>query len=92
VNARHVLITIPHYAYMVLKMPGPRGVIPIRGDVKRAFDYDRESYEKADRLTASAELQELKQALTEPPPAPDQVVPVAKTSIQPEDTLSKMIL
>jgi hypothetical protein len=51
---------IPHYAYLVLKMPGPRGVISIRGDVKRSFDCDRESCETTDRLTVSAELQELK--------------------------------
>jgi hypothetical protein len=36
-------MVVPHYAYLVLKMPGPRGVISIRGDVKQAFDYDRES-------------------------------------------------
>jgi hypothetical protein len=51
---------IPHYAYLVLKMLGPCGVISIRRDVKRAFDCDRESCEIADRLTASTELQELK--------------------------------
>jgi hypothetical protein len=49
-------LVIPHYAYLVLKMPGPRGIIAIRGDVKRAFDYDRESCKIADKLTASAEL------------------------------------
>jgi hypothetical protein len=53
-------MVIPHYTYMVLKMPGPCGIISIRGDVKRAFDCDKESCETADRLTASAELQELK--------------------------------
>jgi hypothetical protein len=53
-------MAIPYYAYMVLKMPGSRGVISIRGDVKRAFDYDRESCETPNRLIASAELQELK--------------------------------
>jgi hypothetical protein len=61
-------MAIPHYAYLVLKMPGPRCVISIRGDVKQAFDYDRDSCETADRLMASAELQELKQALSESPP------------------------
>jgi hypothetical protein len=83
---------IPHYAYLVLKMPGPCGVISIRGDIKRAFDCDRESCETADRLTASAELQELKQALVES--HPDPIMPEAKTSkmsIQPKDTLSKTI-
>jgi hypothetical protein len=85
-------MAISHYAYIVLKMPGSCGVISIRGDVKRAFDYDRESCETADRLLASVELQELKQAFAKPPP--DPVMPEAKTSktsIQPEDTLNKTI-
>jgi hypothetical protein len=85
-------MVIPHYAYLVLKVPGPCGSISIRGDVKRAFDYDRESCETADRLTVSTELQELKQALAES--SLDPVMPKAKTSktsIQQEDTLSKMI-
>jgi hypothetical protein len=86
-------MVIPHYAYLVMKMPGPRGVFSIRGDVKRAFDCDRESCKTADGLMASAELQELKQALAESPP-PYPVMSEAKTSntsIQLEDTLSKTI-
>jgi hypothetical protein len=62
---------IPHYTYFILKMPGPRGVISIRGDVKRAFNCDRESCEIADRLMASAELWDSKQALAMPPLGPD---------------------
>jgi hypothetical protein len=58
---------IPHYAYLVLKIPGAYGVLSIRGDVKRAFVYDRKSYKMADRLTASVELQDLKQALAKSP-------------------------
>jgi hypothetical protein len=76
-------MAIPHYAYLVLKMPGPRGILSIRGDVKRAFDCDRETCETADRLTASTELQELKQALAASPL--DPVMPdakISKTSIQ----------
>jgi hypothetical protein len=53
-------MAIPHYAYMVLKMPRPCGIISIRGDIKRSFDYDRESYATTGRLTTSTELQELK--------------------------------
>jgi hypothetical protein len=64
-------MAIPHYAYLVLKMLGPCCVITIRGDVKRAFNCDRESCETANRLTASVELQEMKQALADsPPPSP----------------------
>jgi hypothetical protein len=40
-------MAIPHYAYLVLKMPGSHGVISIRGDVKRAYDYDKESCKMA---------------------------------------------
>jgi hypothetical protein len=73
-------------------MVGSCGVIAIRGDVKWAFDCDRESCETADILMVSVELQELKQALAESPP--DPVMPGAetsKTSIQQEDTLTMTI-
>jgi hypothetical protein len=63
-------MVIPHYTYLVLKMHGSRGVFSIRRDVKRGFDYDRESCETTGRLTASVELQELKQALAESTPRP----------------------
>jgi hypothetical protein len=76
-------------------MLGPRGVISIRGDVKGAFDCERESCEMADRLMASVELQDLKQALAEsphPPLGPNhaQGQDFPKTSIEPEDSLSKI--
>jgi hypothetical protein len=85
-------MAVPHYAYLVLKMPSPNGVISIKWDVKHTYDYDRESYEMADILLTSAELQELKKALVESHPYP--IMPEAKTSmvfIQPKDNLSKMI-
>jgi hypothetical protein len=63
-------MAIPHYAYMVLKMPGLHGIISIRGDVKHAYDCDKETCETADRLTTLAEIQELKKALAESPPNP----------------------
>jgi hypothetical protein len=75
---------IPHYAYLVLKMPGPHGVISIRGDIKRAFDCDRERErerercETTDRLLLSTELKKPKEALAES--SPDPVMLKAKTS------------
>jgi hypothetical protein len=87
-------MVIPHYAYLVLKMPGQRGVISIKGDVKQAFDCNRESCETANRLMASVELRDLKQALAESPLPPDPIMPEAKTSktsIQVEDSLSKTV-
>jgi hypothetical protein len=87
-----MFMAIPHYTYLVLKMPGPRGVFSIRGDVKWAFDCDRESCETAHRLMASPKFQDLKQALAEAPP--DPIMPKAKTSktsIHSEDSLSKTV-
>jgi hypothetical protein len=74
-------------------MPRPHGVISIRGDIKHAYDCNKESCETADRLIASAKLQLLKKALAES--HRNAVMPEAKTSktsIQAEDTLSKTIL
>jgi hypothetical protein len=66
-----MFMAILHYAYLVLKMAGPRGIISNRGDVKQAYDCDKESNEMADRLVASTELHDLKEALAEsPPPRP----------------------
>ena len=31
-------MAIPHYPYLLLKMPGPNGVLSLRSDLKRAFD------------------------------------------------------
>jgi hypothetical protein len=73
-------------------MPRSHGVISIRGDIKRAYDYDKESNETTDRLTASAELQELKKVLAMSPL--DSIMPEAKTSkmsISPDDSLNKTV-
>jgi hypothetical protein len=69
-------MAIPPYTYLVLKMPGPHGVVSVRGDVKRAYDYNKESCETVDKLIASTELHELKKALTESHP----IMPDAKTT------------
>jgi hypothetical protein len=85
-------MAIPHYAYLVLKMSGPNGLISIKRYAKHAYDFGRESCEMTDMLLASTKLQELKKALAEY--HPDLIMSKAKTSelsIQSEDTLSKMI-
>jgi hypothetical protein len=76
-------MAIPHYAYLVQKMPEPCGVISNRGDVKQAYDCDKESCEMVNRLTSSTELWELKESLAESPPPPDPVIPNSKASKAP---------
>jgi hypothetical protein len=33
---------MPHYVYLLLKMPGKTGVLTLRGDLKKSYDYDQE--------------------------------------------------
>jgi hypothetical protein len=79
--------SIPHYAYLVLKMPGPHNIISIRGDVKRIYNYDKESYKTTDKSTHSIRgAPRVEECLGRVPP--DSIMTEAKTSktsIQPED-------
>src|SRR5579859_2250204 len=40
-------MAVPHYIYLVLKMPTPKGVLSLRGDLKHSFDCDKEAIELA---------------------------------------------
>jgi hypothetical protein len=40
-------MAVPHYTYLVLKMPGPARVISLQGDLKISFDCDTEAVELA---------------------------------------------
>jgi hypothetical protein len=40
-------MAVPHYTYLVLKMPSPTGVLSLQGDLKISFDCDIEAVELA---------------------------------------------
>jgi hypothetical protein len=40
-------MAVPHYTYLVLKMPSPAGVISLQGDLKISFDRDTKAVELA---------------------------------------------
>jgi hypothetical protein len=40
-------MAVPHYTYLVLKMPSPAGVLSLLGDLKISFDCDTEALELA---------------------------------------------
>jgi hypothetical protein len=40
-------MAVPHYTYLVLKMPSPVGVLSLQGDLKVSFDCDTEAVELA---------------------------------------------
>jgi hypothetical protein len=38
-------MAVPHYTYLVLKMPSPASVLSLQGDLKISFDCDTEAVE-----------------------------------------------
>jgi hypothetical protein len=40
-------MAVPHYTYLVLKMPSPAGVLSLQGDLKISHDYDTKAVEIA---------------------------------------------
>jgi hypothetical protein len=45
-------MAVPHYTYLVLKMPSPAGVLSLQADLKISFDCDTEAVE----LTATNQV------------------------------------
>src|SRR5881394_750644 len=43
-------MAVPHYTYMLMKLPGPNGIISLQGDVRRSFDCDQESCTLAENI------------------------------------------
>jgi hypothetical protein len=35
-------MAVPHYGYLLLKMPGKTGVLTFHGDLKKSYDYNQE--------------------------------------------------
>jgi hypothetical protein len=40
-------MAVPHYTYLVLKMPGPKGVITVKGSFKLSDQCDKEFHKMA---------------------------------------------
>jgi hypothetical protein len=40
-------IMVPHYVYLLLKMPGQSGVLTLRGDLKKSYDCNQEAIQYA---------------------------------------------
>src|SRR5207237_10299559 len=57
-------MAVPHYTYMLMKLPGPNGIISLRGDVRRSFNCDQESCTLAESIKAKAEQDSIRLAAT----------------------------
>jgi hypothetical protein len=52
-------MAVPHYLYLLLKMPGPNGVLSFRDDLKRSYYYDAEAIQIATKSQATLKAQEV---------------------------------
>ena len=52
-------MAVPHYAYLQLKMPGPKGVITIKGNFQKSDSCDREFSKISEMYGMEATLAEL---------------------------------
>ena len=77
-------MVVPHYVYLLLKMPGNTGVLSLRGDLLKSFECDKEAIDHAatiwvpssvsEILAASKELS-LKESMPSKKPSQSSVKP-----------------
>jgi hypothetical protein len=48
-------MAVPHYAYLKMKLPGPRGVITVLGSFKKSLARAKESSQLAEALVITEE-------------------------------------
>nr|CAE05311.2 OSJNBa0056L23.9 [Oryza sativa Japonica Group] len=70
-------MAVPHYTYMMMKMPGPRGVLSLRSDIKQAVTCDKESCEMAQTREMASAREDIRLAATT---AGEGEVPATKVS------------
>jgi hypothetical protein len=65
-------MAVPHYTYLVLKMPGPRGIITVKGSFEVSDLCDREFHKMAQNFGVIANhAEKAKNATTEGVKLPD---------------------
>jgi hypothetical protein len=84
-------MAVPHYTYLKMKLPGPRGVITISGCFKKSLECARASSQLAEALVIAEEKRQLLHlvALTQ------QDVPVRQSPVeqfQPANDTKKILL
>jgi hypothetical protein len=57
-------IAVPHYSYLVLKMPTEHGVLTLRGNVYTAYTYEEEGFKVAEATDLSIRMEQTLVAAT----------------------------
>ena len=58
-------MAVPHYAYLKMKLPGPRGIITISGDYKRSIACASDSAKVAEAMVCNEEMKQFKRKANE---------------------------
>jgi hypothetical protein len=57
-------MAVPHYTYLVLKMPGPKGIITVKGSFKVSDLCDKEFHKMAQNFSMIANYAEKMKSMT----------------------------
>jgi hypothetical protein len=78
-------MVVPHYIYLLLKMPGKTDVLTFRGDFKKSYDCDQETIEyaatscvpepSAEVLAAAQKLTDLEMKISSQRPSQSRIKP-----------------
>ena len=60
-------MAVPHYAYLVMKMPAPKGIITVKGSFTRADNCDREFNKISESFGMATKFEQLKMTATVEP-------------------------
>ena len=83
----------PCYIYSKLKMPGPNGIITIKGDFKRAKECEAANVVHAEAAICKEELEDLKKAMKpDEMPATEKPSYKVDSSFKPKDDTKKIKL
>ena len=52
-------MAVPHYVYLLLKMPGNTGVLSLRGDLLKSFKCDKEAIDHASTIRVPSSVSEI---------------------------------
>ncbi|XP_039787195.1 uncharacterized protein LOC120653538 [Panicum virgatum] len=52
-------MAVPHYVYLLLKMPGYTGVLSLRGDLLKSFECDKEAIDHAATIRVPSSVSEI---------------------------------
>ena len=79
-------MAVPHYMYLLLKMPGNTGVLSLRGDLLKSFECDKEAIDHVatirvpssiSKILAAAKELSLKESMPSKKPSQSSVNPTS---------------